>query len=343
VVAHCFFDSKGHSYFLKFTPLLNSKLPDNGEELTSFAIYTPQTIKLFISKIRQSFMKKTKIILNMNKKRKNSDFKILLFILILVVALILIDAYAIISYKNIELNLNPFKEKNTIFQVATFSAIAEGVYDGSVSFSQLKKHGNFGIGTFNALDGEMLMLDGKVYQIKSDGKVYSVSNNMKTPFASVTFFENDKEIKINSQMSLSEVKSYIEEALPTKNIPYAIKIVGNFSYIKTRSVPNQTKPYPLLVEVVKNQPEFEFNETDGTIVGFYLPVYTEKINVAGYHLHFMNAEKTAGGHLLEMNINEGTVEISYIQNIRIFLPEESDFFNTDLTKTSSEDVKLIEG
>jgi len=189
----------------------------------------------------------------------------------------------------------------------------------------------------------MLALDGKFYQVKSDGKVYPVLNKMTTPFASVTFFEDDNELRINQSMSFSEVKSYIEKSLPTKNIPYAIKIIGNFSYVKTRSVPNQTKPYPLLVEVVKNQPEFEFNETNGTIVGFYLPAYTEKINVPGYHLHFINEEKTGGGHLLEMNIKEGTIEISYIQNIRIFLPEESDFFNTDLTKTSSEDIKAIEG
>jgi len=289
-------------------------------------------------------MKKAKNKVRIAKTRKASNFKILLFLLVLVVILILIDAYAIITYKNIELNLNPFKEKSTIFQVATFSAIAEGVYDGTISFSQLKKHGNFGIGTFNALDGEMIALDGKFYQVKSDGKVYSVSNRMTTPFASVTFFENDKELKINKSMTLSEIESYIDSSLPTKNIPYAIKIIGNFSYAKTRSVPNQTKPYPVLTEVVKNQPTFEFNnETLGTIVGFYLPAYTDKINVPGYHLHFINKAKNAGGHLLEMNINQGTVEIDYINNIRIFLPEKSDFFNTDLTKTNSEDIKIIEG
>jgi len=288
-------------------------------------------------------MKKVKNKTGITKTKKASNFKILLFLLVLFAALILIDAYAVLTYKDIELNLNPFKEKSTIFQVATFSALAGGVYDGSISFSQLKRHGNFGIGTFDALDGEMMAFDGRFYQIKSDGKVYSVSNRMKTPFASVTFFEEDKKLEINRSMGLSEVLSYIEDSLPTKNIPYAIKITGDFSYVKTRSVPNQTKPYPLLVEVVKNQPEFEFNETKGTIVGFYLPTYTEKINVPGYHLHFMNEERTGGGHLLEMNIKGGTIEIGYIQNMRIFLPGESDFYSTDLTKTSNEDIKIIEG
>jgi len=281
---------------------------------------------------------------NIAKTKKASNFRVVLLLLILFAVLIITDAYVFLSYNDIELNLNPLKEKNTIFQVATFSSIAEGVYDGTVSFSQLKKHGDFGIGTFNALDGEMLMLDGKVYQIKSDGKVYSVSNRMTTPFASVTFFKENQKLKINNSLTLSELETYIEAALPTKNIPYAIKIIGNFSYVKTRSVPNQTKPYPVLTEVVKNQPTFEFNnETMGTIVGFYLPPYTEKINVPGYHLHFINKEKTSGGHLLEMNINGGTVEIEYIKNIRITLPEESDFYKTDLTKTSSEDIKIIEG
>jgi len=47
-----------------------------------------------------------------------------------------------------------------------------------MTIGELKKHGNFGIGTFNALDGEMVLYDGHCYKVTSDSKVLEVSDSI---------------------------------------------------------------------------------------------------------------------------------------------------------------------
>ena len=55
-------------------------------------------------------------------------------------------------------------EHHTLYQVSTSAALVQGVYQGCVTVGKIKEHGNFGLGTYDELDGEGLMLDGHVYQ-----------------------------------------------------------------------------------------------------------------------------------------------------------------------------------
>ncbi len=147
-----------------------------------------------------------------------------------------------------------------------------GVYDGDFSFGELEKHGDFGLGTFEALDGEMVAVDGKFYQVKTDGKAYPVSPGPEDAFRRSHLLSRPiRPWTLSEPLDLKQLESYLAEQLPSPNFPYAIKITGKFSYIKTRSVPRQVKPYPPLVEVAKHQKVFEFREVDGVIVGFYPP------------------------------------------------------------------------
>lgn len=237
-------------------------------------------------------------------------------------------------------------QRDLLTQISTIKAIQMGLYDGVMTIGDLKQHGDFGIGTFEALNGEMVVLDGKVYQVKSDGKVYQVDDKALTPFASVTYFDNDRQIRLSgedSNISLAKCQALINKALPTQNIFYAIKITGVFSYIKVRSVPAQQKPYPPLVEVTKNQPVFEYHEVGGTIVGFYCPTYVDGVNVPGYHLHFLNNDKLTGGHVLDFTIITGDVSIDYTAEFEMILPGSgSDFYKLDLSPDLSGDLQKSE-
>jgi len=228
-------------------------------------------------------------------------------------------------------------------QVSTIDALLDGVYDGDVSYGEIKKFGDLGIGTFNALDGEMIAFDGNFYQVKADGKAYAVSDETKTPFASVTFFEDDLKIKLNEGVDFDKLQSLVDGKIPTRNLFYAIRIDGVFSYLKTRSVPAQKKPYPQLVEVTKNQPEFEFKDVKGTIVGFRCPAYVKGINVVGYHLHFLTEDKIAGGHVLEFRLREGILSLDYTSDFYLVLPREKEaFFSTDLSKERQKELDKVE-
>ncbi|MEA1935787.1 MAG: acetolactate decarboxylase [Thermodesulfobacteriota bacterium] len=234
------------------------------------------------------------------------------------------------------------KDRDVLFQTSTINALLEGIYDGETTYGELKQHGDFGLGTFNGLDGEMVGLDGKFYQVKADGIAYPVSDSAKTPFAVVTFFKTDKTVLLEKAEDYSQLKQYLDYSLPTKNIFYAIKIEGVFKYIKTRSVPGQTKPYPPLVDVVKNQTTFEFHNVKGTIVGFRCPVYVKGINVPGYHLHFITKNKKAGGHILECQMRNVNIEVDYASKFFMVLPEHSEFYKVDLSKEKETELEKVE-
>ena len=127
--------------------------------------------------------------------------------------------------------------REVIFQVATLGSLMQGVYDGEVTFGQLKAYGDTGIGTFNGLDGEMIFLDGRFYQIKADGKAYPVADSVKTPFAVVTFLDNDQTVPLDTIQNFTALTNLINRQLSTPNIFYAIRIDADFDYVKVRSVP----------------------------------------------------------------------------------------------------------
>ncbi|HSG32401.1 MAG TPA: acetolactate decarboxylase [Thermodesulfobacteriota bacterium] len=209
-----------------------------------------------------------------------------------------------------------------VYQESTLGKLDDGEMEGMLSVGDLKKHGNFGIGTFDGLDGEMVAVDGEFFQVDYQGESNAANDKIKTPFAMVTFFESDKSLKLTGDFNYKLLRTTIDEILPSKDLIYAIKITGQYTYIKTRSVPKQEKPYPSLKEVVKQQKIFDFNDIKGTAVGFWVPKYMKNINVPGYHFHFITEDKTAGGHVLELQITNPTVHIDFNTDLHLSLFED---------------------
>lgn len=193
---------------------------------------------------------------------------------------------------------------DTLTQVSTIDALLAGDYDGHTSCEALLENGNFGIGTFDRLDGEMVLLDGKVYQVKADGHAYSPAPSQGTPFASVVRFSADTHLSLSGPMDMTALQEKLDVTAPGKNLFYAFKLNGTFARMKTRSVPAQVKPYPPLIEVTRNQPVFEMENVRGTLVGFRLPAFVKGINVPGYHLHFLSEDRSRGGHVLDLVLAE---------------------------------------
>lgn len=233
-------------------------------------------------------------------------------------------------------------ETDTIYQFSTIDALLEGVYDGEISCGELKGYGDFGLGTFDNLDGEMLELDGVIYQVKADGNVYEVDDTTTSPFAAVTFFETDIEKTVNEQMNNQQMAEYIADLLPSQNIMYAVMITGDFTYMKTRSVAAQEEPYPRLVDVTKDQSVFELNDTEGTIVGYWMPEFIDGMNVPGYHLHFITEDRTGGGHILEYTIESGTIMIDSTDRFYLELPENEDYLGMGLSQDTEGELEEAE-
>ncbi len=209
---------------------------------------------------------------------------------------------------------------NILYQVNSFQSFANGDYEEKVAYSQLKKLGNFGIGTFTNLDGEMLALDGKFYQIKSNGTVYTVNDDAFASFGNIVAFKPQQTKTITGTFSdTASLFAIIEPMLTNKNIAYAIKINASFPIIKARSVPAQTKPYPPLQEVLKKQSIFDYENRKGTLVGFWMPQKLQPLNVPGFHFHFISNDRIYGGHLLAGQIVDPIIEIEPLPILQLFL------------------------
>lgn len=233
--------------------------------------------------------------------------------------------------------------KDTIYQTSTIDALLAGGYDGNLTLDQLMKHGDFGLGTFDHLDGEMIILDGNIYQVKADGKVYKPALSNKTPFAAVCEFTPDKTIPVKEGTDYKSLEELIDKNIPSKNLFYAIKITGKFDSMKTRSVPRQVKPYPPLNEATSKQSVFNMEKISGTIVGFRCPPYVKGINVPGYHLHFISSDHTRGGHILNFEMSEGLCEIDILDRFYLKLPVNAeDFAKTDLSKDRTKELQGVE-
>ena len=210
------------------------------------------------------------------------------------------------------------------YQTSTITALLAGDYDGDLTCGELLEHGDFGLGTFDGLDGEMIVLDGVVYRARLNGDIEVVDDAEETPFAVVTFFEEwGFGFGPLAPADMDDLKKSLAGMMSDSQKPHAFHIRGTFETLLTRSVPKQSKPYPPLTEAIKGQQEREHTNIKGTIVGFYFPKWAAGANVAGYHFHFISDDKTVGGHVLAMYATSLDIRLVDCDSVFIELLEDA--------------------
>ena len=125
---------------------------------------------------------------------------------------------------------------HTLYQVSTAVALVEGVYEGAVSVGTLRDHGDLGLGTFANLDGEMVILDGRFFQIRSDGSVRECADDVLTPFAAIARFAPDAEATLERASTLSDLASSFDGLRHSDNIFFALRVDGHFDYVHARAM-----------------------------------------------------------------------------------------------------------
>jgi len=218
-----------------------------------------------------------------------------------------------------------------IFHYSVLSALNDKVFTGDLQISELKKHGDLGLGTYNYLDGEMVIIDGTVYKVYPDGEIVEADNKAYSPYAMITNFDAEKSMEVTDIAGYAEFQELLLKQLPSRNIFYAFRIRGTFRYLKTGTVSRQNRPFTKrLKEILDDRPVYEAKNTSGTMVDLWCPDYMIDINAPGFHLHFIADDKSIGGHLLELEIERATVEIDVIRGYRMQLQDSEEFDNTKL-------------
>jgi acetolactate decarboxylase len=233
------------------------------------------------------------------------------------------------------------KPVHTLFQVSTSGALVAGVSEKEVSVRSILEHGDFGLGTFAELDGEMVVLDGRVYQVRGTGKVSQAGPDAGAPFAVVTRFSPQVETECSPVTSLKDLAVCCDRYRTSGNIFYAIRLDGRFKRVRTRSV-NPTPAGTGLSNAAKTQSEFTFTDIHGTLVGLWSPGFSSAFSVAGYHFHFISDDREHGGHLLEVEAARLRLRVEALTDFHLALPSSEAFLKADLSKNTAAELAYAE-
>nr|WP_292966385.1 MULTISPECIES: acetolactate decarboxylase [unclassified Allomuricauda] len=222
----------------------------------------------------------------------------------------------------------PLEKHDTFYQYSIWWAFVNKIFEGELTAKELKSKGDIGLGSYNLLDGELIMLDGVLYQASEDGKVHIPEDDKKVVYANATFFEKDYSYTLPKVENYGELRAFINEKLPSKNFFYAFKVHGEFSKMKCGGLHKQEPPFEKGLDVlIPERPIFERENFKGTMVGFYCPTFIGNINVAGYHFHFVSDDGEFAGHVMEFEAENLTLEIDQLHKYQFDLPQTEDFEN----------------
>lgn len=236
-------------------------------------------------------------------------------------------------------------DRESIVQVALLQSLAQGYFGGTLTSGELRTMGDTGIGTFEGLNGEMIVLDGKVYQALGDGTVFVAPDKTVIPYATVTFFDPDIPVKLTDIKNKKDFENALNSEVQKAgaNSFYMVKLAAEFDSVLFRSEYGSEEPYPTLVEALKGkQTEFTEKNIKGTLVGLYCPSYMGELNSVGWHFHFISDDKKKGGHILELSVKDGTAYLDKTDKFTMMLHNDKKFHDINLAKDMAEDIRSAE-
>ena len=218
-----------------------------------------------------------------------------------------------------------------------------GVADSGITVADFTRKGNQGIGTFTKIQGELILLDGKVYQLQASGKIRIAGPDEQLPYAVATRFEAQEHIKseLKDKTKIDEILKKFDDHAANCFVSY--RIDGRFKYLKARTVRGQEYEDQPLSELGEKQAVQDYSDIEGTIVGFRAPAAWQGFMVGGEHMHFIDKARSVGGHVLELESDgEASIGVAVVYNIHVELPKTQKFNAAKLT-TEDAGIKNIEG
>jgi acetolactate decarboxylase len=231
---------------------------------------------------------------------------------------------------------------HTVDQTSSIDALLRGAYEGDVTIGELRRHGDLGLGTVQQLDGEMVLVDGECFQVRADGTVHRVDDDVRTPFAVVCRFRPGAPVRLPGPLPFGELTQRLDE-LASGAIVQAVRVDGDFTDLALRSVPRQEPPYRPLSEVVHDQTEWSLERARGSLVGFRFPDEAQGIDVAGYHLHFIADDRTTGGHVLDLVLEDGVARLDGASELRVEVPDGVELGEAGADADRDAEIRAVEG
>ena len=237
-------------------------------------------------------------------------------------------------------------DKQTMYQVSTLQALAMGYSRSIVTVKELLEHGDIGLGTFEDVNGEMIVLDGGCFRAQEDGSVVPADPAMGVPFSSVTFLQSCPEIPVSNVSDIDKLKQLLDLKIEEDfglNSMHVARVDGIFETVCARSESAYRSQHVSLKDILqKTQKDFCFPDISGTLVCVYFPDYMDGINAPGWHLHFVSDDRKHGGHVFDLVLRQGTMKLNKISQIRIQLPTSPAFDTYSLKQASQDEIREVE-
>lgn len=236
--------------------------------------------------------------------------------------------------------------ENRMYQVSTLQALALGYSRAVIRVSELLQKGDTGLGTFEDVNGEMIVMDGHCYRADQDGNVTVVDPETGVPFAAVAKLYGRQQFPLVNMPDIESIRTELTRKIEEKfglNSMHIVRIDGEFEMVDARSEAPYRSHHITLKEVLsQTQKAFLFENIRGSLVGVYFPDYMDGINMPGWHLHFLSEDRSRGGHVFDVSLREGEARVDKIGNIFINLPKEAAFDTYSLKQDLQEEIKSVE-
>lgn len=233
-----------------------------------------------------------------------------------------------------------------MIQISTLQALSLGYTRKVVMVKDFIQNGNIGLGTFEDVNGEMIVIDGHCYQADDKGYVKKADPDTGIPFAVITTCKGDRNLFLEDIPNINKLKNILDQYIDnhyTINSMHVARIDGEFEVIKARSESGLHSHHVELKELLKDrQKDFTIENVRGSIVAVYFPDYMDGINASGWHLHFISEDRTRGGHIFDLSAKSLTGRIENISCLEILLPEGPAYDTYALKSASAKDIKTVE-
>lgn len=194
-------------------------------------------------------------------------------------------------------------------QVGTYDSLVTPDYRGLLPVREAARGLSLGLGTFDDLDGEMVLVGGTPYRVGTDGRPAPVTDGRTTPFFEGVAFRPTASGPVPPGTTCANLAPVVTTLAGSTNGMVAVRVRGTFTDLVTRSVPRQAEPYAPLASVVANQTTFPLGQRRAVLVGFFTGSAFKGIGAPDLHLHGLTADRTAGGHVLSCVVG-GDVEVA---------------------------------
>lgn len=236
--------------------------------------------------------------------------------------------------------------ENKMYQVSTLQALALGYTRAVVSVRELLRKGDTGLGTFEGVNGEMIVMEGYCYRADQEGRVSLVGPETGVPFAAVAKHFGAQRFAMDGMPDIESVRTQLTEQIEERfglNSMHVVRVDGEFEKVDARSESPYRSHHVTLKEILsETQKAFVFENIRGSLVGVYFPDYMDGINMPGWHLHFLSDDRTKGGHVFDVSIRTGTARVDKISCMELDLPKEAVFDTYALKQDLRDEIKSVE-